>query len=114
MLDLTIIRGATFFPVILTFTSDGTTPIDLTGWSVFSEACLSPNNSVEFSLNPVITSASGGEVTLSERTPAETKALTANSYTWDVVLQNPEGQRIPVDVGGTLTVSNINTKTISP
>ncbi len=103
-------RGLTFLPVEITLTEDNDTPMNLSGFSVFADVCVSPAALASFSFNPTITSAASGIITLGEITPGETMSLQAGDYTWDLVLENSSGQRLGPYVEGIVVVSSINTK----
>jgi hypothetical protein len=106
-LDLT--KGITFGPVIFNFKdTDGTTPFDLTGWKVFAYARRNKNDTFKIDLAPTITDAAQGQVRIAF-TDEEVLAQTAGNYTWDMVLENPAGERLGPYFAGPYNVTEINT-----
>jgi len=111
-LNLDIFRGLTFGPVEITCKADDGTPFPLNGWTAAAQASRKPGGLASIDLAPTIESAdTDGLIVLSEIAPASTLELAAGSYTWDLVLIDPDGRRLPPLLGGTVTVSNINTQT---
>lgn len=108
--DLVIKRGVTFPEVEILFADGDGVPMNLVGWSVYADVCEYPSSSASFSLNPTITNAPSGIVTLSEITPSGTMALRVGDYRWDLVLQNTFGQRLGPYIEGFVSVVSINTK----
>ncbi len=97
-------------PVEITLEEEAGVPVDLTNFSVYADACKFPSAPASFSLNPVVTSAVSGIITLGEMTPSGTMLLEVGNYTWDLILQNSDGQRLGPYVEGSITVTSINTK----
>lgn len=62
----------------------------------------SPN---EVDLEAAITNAALGEITI-ELTGAQTNQFAIGDYIWDLVLQEPGGQRIPPLLAGPLTIED--------
>jgi hypothetical protein len=114
--NLTIRRGIKFGPVVFAFKqpadppTDPPVPIDLTGWSVFAGATSINTPRLKINLSPVITDEEAGEVTI-EFDDSTTASFTAGPYAWDMVLENPAGERLGPYVIGALTISNTNTPT---
>jgi len=110
-LDLTIRRGITFGPLVLTFNGESNADVDLNDWNVYAEARrISPGQSTDnLDLEPEITSEEGGQVTISF-TDTETLALPYGTYEWDLVLEQPTGERIGPFLAGKLTIEDIVTQ----
>lgn len=111
-LNLTIYRGITFGPIVITCKDSDGVVVDLTGYSVFADARKDPlnvNTPIAFSLDPEITDADAGEITMTfTDEQAETKPL--GKFGWDLVLQNPAGERLGPFIVGKVTVKLLNTQ----
>lgn len=107
--NLTIRRGITFGPLTFEFKDDAGDPVDLTGWQIFADVRKKPTDEVAFSLEPEITDAEAG-IAVIEFTDEETDELTAGSYGWDLVLQNPDGERLGPYLAGRVSVKTIYTQ----
>ncbi|MFA7302071.1 MAG: hypothetical protein WC069_07200, partial [Candidatus Shapirobacteria bacterium] len=92
-LNLTIIKGITFGPVLITCKDSGGAAVNLTGWSVTADARQSPSKAVAFSLAPQITDAAAGQITVGF-SDEQTNALPAGTFRWDLVLERPTGERL--------------------
>jgi hypothetical protein len=99
ILDLRISKGITFGPVQIYCQDEDLAPVDITGWQVFAQVRRNPNGDVLFDLLPVITDGPAGEITLSAD-HEDTAELQAGLYRWDLILENPDGERLgPFIVG---------------
>jgi len=110
-LDLTIVKGISYGPVIFNFKQEDLTPFDLTDggpWKVFSYAKKSPDSRQKIDLDPQITDAAGGVVQIS-KTDEQTLALLAGKYGWDLVLETPAGVRLGPYFAGDLLIKEIVT-----
>lgn len=85
-LNLTLIKGCTFEAITLTMLNSLGTPVNLTGYTVTSEVRLEPETPVIIDLNPSITSAAGGVVTIPAIVKATTDTYTIGTYQWDLLL----------------------------
>jgi len=111
-LNIEIQRGITFGPVEITCKSADGTPFPLAGWTAASQASHKAGTAPSIDLRPTIApDDADGLITLLEMVPADTLALSIVRYSWDLVLIDPDGRRLPPLLGGTVTVSNINTQT---
>jgi len=108
-LDLTIYRGATFGPILITFLDDSGVAINLTGWNVFSDARGTVIRPVAFSLGAVFLNAVGGQVTLS-KTDDQTNEIVSGDYGWDLFLENPAGERLGPFISGQVSVLGVYTQ----
>jgi hypothetical protein len=101
--DLELAPGDNFGPYIFQFILNGN-PIDFTGWSVFAQAVLEsdddrPCNETRIDLNPVFNNpATDGIVTLAIVKETTIKYPEGNG-TWDLLLQDPSGNRYQRIVG---------------
>ena len=105
-LNLSMVAGATFGPVTMTFKDGDGNPINLTGWSVWAEARI---HATVINLAPTITDAAGGVVTIS-MTDEQTSLFEANQLNWDIMLENPSGERHGPYIKGTLTITRAVTQ----
>ena len=108
-MNLTITRGISFLPITVTV-EDASGAIDLTGWSVFSDARSIKGGPVSFSLSPTITDAATGEITIPEKDADATALLTGGRYYWDLVLENTDGQRLGPYLSGLITIDSAQTQ----
>src|SRR6266576_2037823 len=86
-LNLTIIRGCTFEALVLVMQSLGGTPVNITGFTVSAQIRLDAGSPIIIDLNPSITDAPNGEVTLAEIADETTNSFTAGVYHWDLLLE---------------------------
>jgi phage tail sheath gpL-like len=99
--DLTITRGDTE-TLVLTITSDGTTPINITGRTYTAQIRSTPDSStVKASFSCTVTSGSNGQVTCT-LSAANSALLSAGNYFWD--LQENASGVISTLLAGTVTV----------
>ncbi len=109
-LAFTIYKGVTFGPVLITCTDSEGAPVDLTGWTAYATArLLAPGWPGEIDLAPSITNAAAGQITLG-MTDDQTQALTTGKFGYDLVLQNPDGERLGPFLAGTISVFTLNTR----
>jgi hypothetical protein len=99
--NLTITRGDTE-TIILSITTDGATPVDITGRTYSSQMRTSPDSNV-ISATAVctVTDGANGEVT-AVFSSAETKDLSPGYYYWD--LQENASGTITTVISGQVTV----------
>jgi hypothetical protein len=108
-LNLTIRKGITFGPVLITCRDSSGAFVDLTGWVVSAHARKSATSDLAFSLEPQITEPLSGGITIAF-TDEQTQALPAGSFKWDMVLERPTGERLGPYIAGTLSVNPIITQ----
>lgn len=74
--------------------------VDLTDWLVWAYVKAAVGGALQLDLAPTVSSPTTGRVDLS-MTDTETAALTAGTFVWDLILENPDGERIgPLFSGG--------------
>lgn len=100
---ISIRRGIHYGPLTITCEDSTNTAVPLTGFSVFAVARPQLESPNEIDLEPAITNAVGGIITI-ELTDAKTNQFPAGEYVWDLVLANAIGQRLPPLLAGPLTV----------
>jgi hypothetical protein len=86
-LNLTIVRGCTFEALVLVMQDSTGTPVNITGFTVSAEVRLDSGSPVIVNLNPSITDAVNGEVTIPEIDDEITPSFTAGVYHWDLLLE---------------------------
>jgi hypothetical protein len=102
--NLSMTKGVTFGPVLFYLADEDEVAVDLTGWTVFAEVRASANGSVIFDLQPQITNPEEGEITI-EHTDEQTADLTPGLFRWDLILENPAGQRLGPYIVGSCNIS---------
>lgn len=93
--NLTLYRGITFDSFLIKCYEDDelTIPKDITGWTPWAEVRSDPDETLLINLNPSITNAAQGEVTVPE-IPDETTITYANGKNkWDFTMEDPGGDR---------------------
>ena len=104
-LPLKIIPGIIFGPVVMTAKDENDQPIDLTGWKVFAEVRKKPgSSSVIRDLHPFFSNQAAGQITLPKMTDEETYDLKAGDYAWDLILEDPFGDRRGPYIAGPFTI----------
>lgn len=99
--DLEITRGDTE-TIVVTVTSDGSTPINITGRTYTAQIRSIPDSStVKASFTCAVTNGSGGVVTCT-LAAADSALLSAGNYFWD--LQENASGVISTLLSGTVTV----------
>ncbi len=93
-----------------TATADDHT-VDLTGFTVEAEVKRTSNSDVILDLNPSITNASAGEITIPGISSSDTQDFDfVGSFNWDLVLISGAGARSGPYVKGPFTVSDNTTQ----
>lgn len=99
--DLTITRGDTE-SIVVTLTSDGSTPINITGRAYTSQFRTTQDaTTISATLTCSVTNGAGGEVTCT-LSAASSADLSPGYYYWD--LQENNGGTISTLLAGTVTV----------
>ncbi len=107
--NLVIRKGANFGPQPILVVDGNGEPVDLTGWSVYAHARKKPSIAIAFDLAPEITDEAGGEIQIAPAA-ADTAEYPEGSFIWDVILQNPAGDRIPYLANSQVTVRGMATQ----
>lgn len=107
-LDLTIYRGITFDPVIFNVKDGSGNAINLSGWQVFANSRNGYGKMID--LQPTITSAATGQVTIGSFTPTKTASFNSGEQPWDLILENPTGSKLGPYVSGIITVNDTVTQ----
>jgi hypothetical protein len=112
IVNLQIVRGTTFGPYqILCKQADGT-PAPLAGYTAKAEARKSNDDSLALNLAPTIAiNDTLGIITIPKIPWATTAALTEDLLKWDLILIEPDGDKLPPFVYGEIEVSTPITQT---
>jgi hypothetical protein len=106
--NLTLYRGLTFDSFqVLCFSDDALTiPQDLTGWTPFSEVRLAPDNLLIIDLQPYVSNAAAGIVTIPS-IPDETTVILAEAKAkWDFTMEDPVGNRLGPYIRGSFIIKS--------
>lgn len=103
-LNLSIYTGATFGPVELIAKDKNGAIVDLTGWSVWAEVRESPSDTLVVDLAPTIVDATAGKIHLT-LTDEQTAVLSTGTYQWDLLMENPTGERLGPYIAGTVHIN---------
>ena len=93
-LNLTIKRGTTFGPILIT-AKDGTgAVVPLAGYTAYAEARKGPGSEVVIDFTPIIEADDAdGLITIPAIPHATTKDIPSCSIPWDMILEAPDGTR---------------------
>lgn len=106
--NFTIYKGITFARSFV-WKDSASVAVPITGWTAYLDARRSPSKAVAFSLTCTIPTGTDGK-TVVAYTAAQTDALTAGDYKYDLVFLNDSGERVGPLVAGTITVEELNTQ----
>src|SRR5688572_3493488 len=102
--NLSMTKGITFGPIVFYCADEEEVAVDLTGWTAYAEVRSGPGGSVVFDLQPQITDPAAGEITI-EATDEQTAELTPGLFRWDLILENPAGERLGPYLVGSCNIS---------
>lgn len=111
-LNLTINRGTTFGPVLIT-AKDGTgAVVPLAGYTAYAEARKSAGRSVVIDFSPVIEADDAdGLITIPAIPYADTADIPPCSVPWDLILESPDGVRMTTPlIRGRVSINQIITQ----
>jgi len=116
VVNLTLYRGITFASFIIQCFEDDalTIPKDITGWTVWSEVRTEPDATLVLNLNPFISTAATGIVTVPEVPDEQTIVLTDGKYKWDFTMQDPGGDRHGPFIKGSFIIKSKITQGVPP
>ena len=100
---ITIYKGLTFGPLVINAVDTEGGEYSLSGWSVHAEIRRNSDGAVLLDLNPLITDAPNGEITI-DLADSATDTLETGNAEWDLILEAPGGQLLPPIVGGPVAV----------
>lgn len=109
-LNLKIITGLIFGPVIMRARDVANAPVDLTDWKAFAEVRKKPGSTVVLDLNPTITDPVNGEITIAKMTDEQTYDLKIGDFDWDLILEDPSGDRRGIYISGSFIIAAPITK----
>ena len=104
---ITLYRGKSIIPIIINAADTAGLPYNLTGWFVYSVVRKSVQGSILLDLNPVITNAANGEITIDVDVPF---GLPEGEALWDLVLKTPTAKILPPFIGGVVTITTAMTQ----
>lgn len=104
--NMAAVKGLTFQPVVFRFQDADKNAIDITGWQFWAEA---REDAKVINLNPTITDATAGEITL-EATDEQTTLWERGDYDWDLIAEDDAGVKFGPIVTGRLGVSETITQ----
>ena len=88
LLNLILVRTCTFEELELQM-QDGTgAAVDITGYTVSAEVRQFPGDTLIINLNPSVTDAANGEVTIPEISKATTTSYELGNHRWDLLLNS--------------------------
>lgn len=113
---LTLYRGITFDSFLVYCYEDDALTIqkNITGWIPWSEVRTAPDNALIQNLNPFISNALIGEVTIPAIPDEQTVLLTDGKYKWDFTMQDPGGDRRGPFIKGSFTIKSKITQGAPP
>lgn len=96
LLNLTMTIGCTFESFKMVFLDVNGDPVNLTGYSVYSEVRHVSGDTVILNLAPTISNAAGGEITFPKVEETVTATFSPDVHQWDVLLKDttPDIQRL--------------------
>lgn len=106
--NITIYRGITFDSFIVKCYEDDalTIPKDITGWTPWAEIRTEPDEALILNLNPFISNAAIGEVTIPAVPDEQTILLTDGKNKWDFTMEDPGGDRRGPFVRGSAVIKS--------
>lgn len=119
--NIVIVRGITHPSILVVFKNLVGAQVDLDSYNVYSQVRKKPGGSVVLDLEPVIIPddqllgypdevLGPGRVKLAGYTDEETFAMKNASLYWDIVLENPAGERLGPFVAGSFDIITIITE----
>jgi hypothetical protein len=109
-LNLTIKRGTTFGPVLMTAKDELGAAVPLAGYVAYAEARKDPNSPVIIDFAPVIEADDAeGLITIPAILHTATDDLPSCSLQWDLIMQSPDGTRARL-VAGRVSINQITTQ----
>lgn len=107
-LNLTLLRGITFDPILIYCfdAPDLLNAFDITGWTPWAEVRSAPDETLILDLTPAITDAVHGVVTIPDIQDEATILLPEGKFKWDLILQDPSGQRLGPYVKGSFIIKS--------
>lgn len=109
-LDLTLWRGATFGPVVVTCLDGAGAAVNLTGWSAFADVRVAAGKRKVLDLQPAILVGTDGKVTIPGFTDEQTTGLPHGSFVWDLILEQPAGERLGPILAGSFVIKTAVTR----
>jgi hypothetical protein len=93
-LNLTIKRGTTFGPILITAKNGAGAVVPLAGYTAYAEARKGPGGAVVIDFAPVIAADDAdGLITIPAIAKEDTSDIPSCSILWDLILESPDGTR---------------------
>lgn len=110
-LNLEIVRGTTFGPIQIICKNDAGQVVPLAGWKAYAEGRKTATSPVVIALNPsILNNDSTGLITIPEIAWEVTKTYDFQTLEWDLILETPQGKRLPPKLEGKIYVVNAKTQ----
>lgn len=109
VLNIDINRGVSFGPLVFICEDIDALPVNLTGWIPYASVRRKPGGPLVLDLAPAITDAASGQVTIFF-TDEQTRIMAPGSFMWDLLFQQPDGDRKGPFVVGRCTISSLITE----
>lgn len=106
---LKIRRSVAFGPLKIVCLDANEDPVPLTSYTVAAVARPEVESTTNIDLEPSITNAAAGEITISLDV-VDTGYLPVGEYVYDLILTTPGGVRLPPVIGGNLRVIDTVTR----
>ena len=103
-ISLTLFRGTTFGPLTITCRDSAGELVPLAGWAAYAQARLHDGTVLDL-LPSIAADDAAGVVTLAALSWQDTADLPVGTGDWDLILETPQGQRLPPFFGGKFIVS---------
>jgi hypothetical protein len=110
--DITIRRGLTWRGMSLFCKDENGEPVPLAGWSAYSQIRKTADGPLVLDLAPTIAADDAdGLITIPPVNPAATSQLPPGEHVYDVILEDPEGNRLdPPLITAKVTISRTITQ----
>lgn len=108
-LPLKIRRGIAYGPLKIVCRDANHDPVPLTSYTVAAVARPETESTTNIDLEPTITNAAAGEITISLDV-VDTGYFPVGEYVYDLILTTPGGVRLPPVIGGPLRVIDTETR----
>lgn len=108
-LPIKVRRSVTFGPLKIVCRDSNHDPVPLTSYTVTAVARPEVGSSSNIDLEPAITNAAAGEITIT-LTVVDTGYFPAGDYVYDLILTTPTGVRLPPLIAGPLRVLDTVTR----
>lgn len=109
-LNLDLVTGLIFGPITLKAQDVNNNPVNLTGWEAFAQVRPKPGGTIILDLTPSITDPVNGVITIPKMTDEATYNLKIGNFNWDLILEDPTGDRRGIYIQGSFNITGSITK----